>query len=244
MELFEQIQRKVNAALKDYAMITDGDKILIGLSGGKDSLALVEFLGERMKIFKPRFTLVAAHVSVDNVPYQSDLTYLETFCGQYGVPFVHRTTRFDTSTDARKSHCFLCSWNRRKTLFALADELGCNKIALGHHRDDMLETLLMNQIFQGTFASMPPTLTMAKFAMTIIRPLANVRERDLQLLAEQRNYRKQVKNCPYEHESNRSDVRCILETMERLNPHAASSLWNSMSHVQTQYLPPTIKKND
>lgn len=244
MELFEQIQRKVNTALKDYAMITDGDKILIGLSGGKDSLALVEFLGERMKIFKPRFTLVAAHVSVDNVPYQSDLTYLETFCGQYGVPFVHRTTRFDTSTDARKSHCFLCSWNRRKTLFALADDLGCNKIALGHHRDDMLETLLMNQIFQGTFASMPPTLTMDKFAMTIIRPLANVRERDLQLLAEQRNYRKQVKNCPYEHESNRSDVRRILETMERLNPHAASSLWNSMSHVQTQYLPPTIKKND
>ncbi|MGM9745681.1 MAG: tRNA 2-thiocytidine biosynthesis TtcA family protein [Paludibacteraceae bacterium] len=244
MELFEQIQRKVNAALKEYALLSDGDKVLIGLSGGKDSLALVEFLGERAKIYKPRFTLVAAHISVDNVPYQADLAYLEAFCGQYNVPFVHRRTHFDTSTDARKSHCFLCSWNRRKMLFALADELGCNKIALGHHRDDMLETLLMNQIFQGTFASMPPKLTMDKFAMTIIRPLANVRERDLQLLAEQRCYRKQVKNCPYECESNRSEVRRLLEDMERLNPHAASSLWNSMRHIQTQYLPTEHKKND
>ncbi len=241
--MFLEIQRKVNAALKEYALIADGDKILIGLSGGKDSLALVEFLGERMKIFKPKFSLVAAHISVDNVPYQADLHYLEEFCKVYDVPFVHRTTHFDASTDERKSPCFLCSWNRRKTLFSLADELGCNKIALGHHRDDMLETLLMNQIFQGTFASMPPKLKMDKFDMTIIRPLANVREADLQKLADERNYQKQVKNCPYEQASNRSDVRRILTEMERLNPHAASSLWNSMQHVQMQYLPELIKKN-
>lgn len=241
MQLFEQLQRKVNGALKDFEMIADGDKILIGLSGGKDSLALVEFLGCRMQIFKPRFSVVAAHISVDNVPYQSDLQYLSNFCQHYNIPFVHRTTHFDESTDSRKSHCFLCSWNRRKTLFALADELGCNKIALGHHRDDMIETLLMNQIFQGTFASMPPVLKMDKFDMTIIRPLANLRETELQQLAQLHNYQQQTKNCPYERESNRSNVRAIFEAMERLNPNAASSIWNSMQHIQTQYLPATKK---
>lgn len=242
MELFDKIQRKVNAALKNYGLVADGDKILIGLSGGKDSLALVEFLGERMKIYKPRFTVAAAHIAVENVPYKSDLEYLDGFCRRCGVPFVHRTTKFDESADERKSHCFLCSWNRRKTLFAVAEELGCNKIALGHHRDDMLETLLMNQIFQGAFASMPPKLRMDKFDMTIIRPLADVRETDLRALAEQRGYRKQIKNCPYERESYRSDVRRLLEEMERLNPNAASSLWNSMRHVQPQYLPPQNEK--
>lgn len=242
MELFDKIQRKVNAALKNYDLVADGDKILIGLSGGKDSLALVEFLGERAKIYKPRFAVLAAHISVENVPYKSDLDYLEAFCGRYSVPFVHRTVRFDESTDARKSHCFLCSWNRRKALFAVAEELGCNKIALGHHRDDMLETLLMNQIFQGAFASMPPKLRMDKFDMTIIRPLADVREADLCALSQQRGYRKQVKNCPYERESHRSDVRRLLEEMEQLNPNAVSSLWNSMRHVQPQYLPPQNEK--
>ncbi len=244
MELFEKIARKVNAALKNYALIADGDKILIGLSGGKDSLALVEFLSERAKIYKPRFSVVAAHISVENVPYQSDLSYLDDFCRQHGVPFVHRTTKFDASTDPRKSHCFLCSWNRRKALFAVAEELGCNKIALGHHRDDMLETLLMNQIFQGAFASMPPKLRMDKFDMTIIRPLADVREADLQALAVQRGYRKQIKNCPYERDSHRSDVRRLLEAMERLNPNAASSLWNSMQHVQPQYLPKKSQESE
>ena len=242
MTRFDTIQRKVNAALKHYGLIADGDRILIGLSGGKDSLALVEFLGERAKIYRPRFSVVAAHIAVDNVPYQSDLAYLEQFCAAHDVKFIHRTTHFDASTDERQSHCFLCSWHRRKALFSLAEELGCNKIALGHHRDDMLETLLMNQIFQGAFGSMPPLLRMDKFDMTIIRPLADVREAELQRLAEERGYHKQVKNCPYEHESHRSDVRRLLEQMERLNPNAASSLWNSMMHVQTQYLPKKIEE--
>ena len=232
---------KLNKAIKDYALIDDGDKILIGLSGGKDSLALVELLGERAKVFAPRFSLVAAHISVENIPYQSDLTYLSDFAESHGVPFVHQVTSFDATSDTRKSPCFLCSWNRRKALFELAKAHGCNKIALGHHQDDMLETLLMNQIFQGSYGTMPPKLQMDKFDMTIIRPLALIRESALAELAEKRGYHKQLKNCPFEKESHRPQVRQILEQMEQLNPHAASSLWNAMSHVQPTYLPPPIE---
>lgn len=233
---------KLNKAIKDYALIEDGDKILIGLSGGKDSLALVELLSERAKVFAPRFSLVAAHISVENIPYQSDLTYLSAFAETRGVPFLHQVTSFDATSDTRKSPCFLCSWNRRKALFELAKQHGCNKIAFGHHQDDMLETLLMNQIFQGSYGTMPPKLQMEKFDMTIIRPLALIRESALAQFAEERGYHKQLKNCPFEQESHRPHVRRILEEMEQLNPHAASSLWNAMSHIQPTYLPPAIEK--
>ena len=105
----------------------------------------------------------------------------------------------------------------------------------------MLETLLMNQIFQGSYGTMPPKLQMDKFEMTIIRPLALIRESALAELAEERGYHKQLKNCPFEKESHRPQVRQILEQMEQLNPHAASSLWNAMTHVQPTYLPPPIE---
>ena len=158
---------------------------MIGLSGGKDSLALVELLGSRQKIYKPKFSVVAAHISLENMPYQSDLDYLESFCREHGVEFVHGVSAFDPEArDKRKSTCFLCSWTRRKRMFELADELQCNKIALGHHQDDMLETLLMNQIFQGSFATMPPKLKMDKFDMTIIRPMAFISEAELLALSQ------------------------------------------------------------
>ena len=164
-------------------MIEEGDKILIGLSGGKDSLALVELLARRSRILKPRFSVVAAHVVMRNISYQSDTDYLRSYAESQGVPFVLYETEFDASTDTRKSPCFLCSWNRRKALFTVAKEQGCNKIALGHHMDDILETLLMNITYQGAFSTMPPRLVMKKFDMTIIRPMCLVHEADLVELA-------------------------------------------------------------
>lgn len=222
--------------MKDYEMLQDGDRIMIGLSGGKDSLALVEVLAARQKIFKPKIEVVACHVSVENVPYQSDIEYLREFCESRGVKFVHKTTRFDEDTKDGRGPCFLCAWNRRKTLFKAAEEQGCTKLALGHHKDDILETLLMNQIFQGAYATMPPVLKMAKFDMTIIRPLALVREAEIEALASEHEYKKQIKNCPHEKVSNRPQVREILKRMEELNPNAASSLWGAMGNVQKEYL--------
>jgi tRNA(Ile)-lysidine synthase TilS/MesJ len=237
-----KIHQKAWKCIKEYGLIEDGDRILIGLSGGKDSLALTEILGERMKIIKPRFTVVAAHISVTNIGYQSDLEYLSNYARQFGIKLVHATTSFDASTDNRKSPCFLCSWNRRKTLFEIAVAEGCNKIALGHHMDDILETLLMNMTFQGAVSTMPPKLKMNKFDMTIIRPLSLNSEKEMLELAAIRGFKKQQKNCPYEKDSHRSDMKGVLRKLEEMNPAARYSLWSSMNNVQTEYLPKKLKE--
>ena len=153
-KLMRRISQRFNKGVVKYRLIDDDDKILVGLSGGKDSLALLELLAKRSRILKPKFSVVAVHVSMSNIPYQADLDYLRSYSEGLGVPFIHYETSFDPSTDTRKSPCFLCSWNRRKALFTVAQEQGCNKIALGHHMDDILETLLMNLTFQA-----PETLT-------------------------------------------------------------------------------------
>lgn len=238
----QKIQKKANKCMKEYGLIENGDRILIGLSGGKDSLALTEIIGERMKVYNPRFTAVAAHISVTNIPYQSDLVYLEKHAAQFNIPFIHATTSYDGNTDFRKSECFLCSWHRRKALFKVALDNGCNKIALGHHQDDMLETLLMNMTFQGAICSMPPKLKMKKFDMTIIRPLGLISEAEMIEMAAIRQYQKQVKNCPYEKESHRSEIKAVLRTLEGMNPNARHSLWNSMSNIQSEYLPQILEK--
>lgn len=238
-----RINKRFGKGVIQYGLIEDGDKILVGLSGGKDSLALVELLGKRARIFKPRFSVIAVHVVMKNIPYQSDLEYLKSHAAAYDVPLIVFETSFDPTTDTRKSPCFLCSWNRRKALFAVAKENGCNKIALGHHMDDILETLLMNMTYQGAFSTMPPKLVMRKFDMTIIRPMCLIHESDLLELAEIRSYKKQVKNCPYESGSSRSDMKGVLKQLESMNPEARYSLWGSMTNIQTDLLPDAMKES-
>ena len=236
-KLTKRIRTHFQKGLVQYSLIDEGDKILIALSGGKDSLALLELLAERSKVLKPRFTVEAAHVVMTNIKYESDHKYLEEFAASHGVKLHIVETSFDPTTDNRKSPCFLCSWNRRKALFMLAKELGCNKIALGHHQDDILQTMLMNITFQGAFSTMPPKLVMRKFDMTIIRPMCLVHEADLKRLAELHGYQKLIKNCPYETDSHRSDIKQIFAQLELMNPEARYSLWNSMNNIQTELLP-------
>ena len=108
--------------------------------------------------------------------------------------------------------------------------------------DDILETLLMNMAFQGAMGTMPPKLVMQKFDMTIIRPMCLVQEADLVEMAALRGYRKQIKNCPYEKESHRSEIKQILHQMEQMNADVRYSLWSSMSNIQTDLLPEKIKR--
>ncbi len=236
-KLLARIGRRFVKGMVEYGLIEDGDRILVGLSGGKDSLALTELLARRSRIWKPRFEVVAAHVAMTNIGYRSDTAWLERFCKELGIPFHLLETSFDASTDRRKSPCFLCSWNRRKSLFTLAHELGCNKIALGHHMDDILQTLLMNLTFQGAFSTMPPKLSMKKFSMTLIRPLCLVHEADLEELARMRQWPRQTRSCPYETQSGRTDMKHIFRQLEQLNPEARYSLWGAMSNVQDELLP-------
>lgn len=242
VKLMRRIEQRFMKGIVRYGLIEEGDKILVGLSGGKDSLALLELLARRSRIYKPRFSVVAVHVVMTNISYESDMDYLRTYAEGLGVPFIRYETSFDPSTDNRKSPCFLCSWNRRKALFTVAKEQGCNKIALGHHMDDILETLLMNMTFQGAFSTMPPRLVMRKFDMTIIRPMCLVHESDLVEMAALRGFRKQTKNCPYEKDSHRSDMKEVLRKLESMNPEARFSLWSSMNNVQTELLPTEVEE--
>ena len=222
------IQRVFNDTCKRYALLADGDNILVGLSGGKDSMALLELLAERSRVWVPRFKVEACYVRMENIPYQSDEDYLRAFAEGLGVPLHVVTTRFDESTDRRHTHCFLCSWNRRKQLFETAKRLGCNKIAFGHHLDDVMQTALLNLTFQGSFSSIRPLMPMDKFSMTLIRPLCRIRERELQEWAEAKGYRQQIRQCPYEDASHRADARQILKELEAMNPELAYSFVHAL----------------
>ena len=207
-------------------MLEDDDHVLVALSGGKDSLCLLEMLGKRAKIDHPRFRVEAIHVRMENIAYETSTAYLEQFCSDFDVPLHIVTTRFEPSD--KKPPCFLCSWYRRKEIFNLAQELECNKIALGHHQDDLLHTCLMNQFYQGRFDTMPALLRMRKMPLSIIRPLCMVEEADIQRYAELRGYEKQIKLCPYETDSHRDDMRALFEQIQQQNPEARHSLWNAL----------------
>ena len=203
-------------------------------------MALVELLGKRARIYKPRFSVVAVHVVMKNIPYQSDTEYLKAHCEAYGLPFLQYETSFDPSTDTQSLPVSFVRGIVGKPCLRLPRNKGCNKIALGHHMDDILETLLMNITYQGAFSTIPPRLVMKKFDMTIIRPMCMVHESDLIELAALHGYRKQVKNCPYESQSSRSDMKGVLRQLEAMNPEARYSLWGSMTNVQEELLPDKI----
>ncbi len=228
-KLEARLTRRFRKAVREFQLIEEGDSILIGLSGGKDSLFLVETLGKQMRISKPHITVHAIHIRMGNIKYESDTAYLEKFCRQWGVELHIVNTSFDMATDRRKSPCFLCSWNRRKQIFLMAQQLGCNKIALGHHQDDIIHTALMNQIFQGHFSTMPARLKMKKMPITIIRPLCMEEEADIRQYAQSHGYEKQKKLCPYETDSHRSSVAHLFEEIENMAPEARFSMWNALA---------------
>ena len=236
--LEKRLKERFIKAMATYHLIEDDDRILVGLSGGKDSLLLTELLANRAKIDHPRFSVEALHVRMENIQYETDTSYLQQFCDEQGVKLHLRTTRFEigeeTVNDARdarrqKQPCFLCSWMRRKEMFNLAQELGCNKIALGHHQDDMLHTALMNLTFQGRFDTMPARLKMRKMPLTIIRPLCLIEEADIKAYAEMKGYQKQKKICPYETNSHRTDIKRLYDEIEQINPEARYSIWRALN---------------
>ena len=225
-QLEKRIRERFVKAFATYHLLEDDDHALVALSGGKDSLCLLEMLGKRAKIDHPRFRVEAIHVRMENIAYETSTAYLEQFCSDLDVPLHIVTTRFEPSD--KKPPCFLCSWYRRKEIFNMAQELECNKIALGHHQDDLLHTCLMNQFYQGRFDTMPALLRMRKMPLSIIRPLCMVEEADIQRYAELRGYEKQIKLCPYETDSHRDDMRALFEQIQQQNPEARHSLWNAL----------------
>lgn len=225
--LKERLMKRFKKALTQFSMISDGDKILVGLSGGKDSLCLLELLSERMRITHPRFSVEAVHIRMENINYESDTSYLEQFAKECGVRLHVITTKFEEK-DSSTPACFLCSWHRRKQLFNFAQANNFNKIALGHHMDDIIHTAMLNQFYQGKFSTMPAVLEMDKMPITIIRPLCMEHEADLKEYSIIRKYEKQLKTCPFETASNRNAMRHVFEQIESLNPEARYSIWHAL----------------
>ena len=226
--LSNRLTKRFHKACADFGLIEDGDHILIGLSGGKDSLALVELLGKRAQIYVPKFRVTAIHVRVRERAYLTDISYLQSFCKEFRVPLIVRDTAIGTE-DGSKDPCFLCSWYRRKALFDAAQELGCNKIAFGHHKDDIVETLLMNLIFEGKFSTIYPKLQMDKMPLQLIRPLCLIEEKDLRRHAELRGYAEQKQACPFEKNSSRALIKDLVTHLEQLNPNVRDSILGAIS---------------
>lgn len=237
----KKVTGKVGKALKQFNMTHEGDKILIGVSGGKDSLITLETLAKAARISPVKFKLYAVHINATNLPYEIDRPYIETLCNDLNVEFIVKDIFVDFDSKAKelkeKNNCFICSWNRRKTIFSIAEELGCNKIALGHHMDDAAQTLLMNMAFQGSICSIPAKLDMFNGKIQIIRPLILTPEKDLVKYAKIRNFTLEKELCPYEDESRRKDVRNIIKQLNDMYPHAVNNIYNSMSNIMEDYLP-------
>lgn len=223
--------RRLGRAIRDYSLIAPGQHVLVGLSGGKDSLALVELLGQWRMRHNRNFTLTAVHVRLGGAGYEADAGYLADFCARNETDFRLVEAPLEPDRDTRRSPCFLCAWTRRKCLFRLARELGATRIALGHHEDDLLRTALMNLTYSGQFATMPARLDFRKFPVSLIRPLCRIAESELSALALSRGYRTAAKRCPYDESGRRRDIGALLAAAEALNPEFRRSLWHALERA-------------
>ncbi|WP_022982154.1 tRNA 2-thiocytidine(32) synthetase TtcA [Ideonella sp. B508-1] len=189
-KLSKRLHRQVGQAIADFNMIEEGDKVMVCLSGGKDSYSMLDILMNLQKRAPIRFELVAVNLDQKQPGFPADV--LPNYLKGVGVPF-HIETQ-DTYSIVKKhipegqTMCSLCSRLRRGILYRVARELGCNKIALGHHRDDMVVTLLMNMFFGSRMKGMPPKLVSDNGEFVVIRPLAYVAEPDLETWAVHREF--------------------------------------------------------
>ncbi len=244
MELDEQgqskflmrVKKNVGKTIFDYSLFQQDDRVLIGLSGGKDSLSLLDLLVEWNSRSPVKVRFFACYVELLPLGHKLDLAALQSFCDARGVPLQTQSIDFDMAADPRKDRCFLCAWHRRKVLFDLADRLGCSKLALGHHLDDIVTTLLMNMCRKGIFATMPVRLNLFQGTLAIVRPLARLEENEIRRYALLRHLQVQHQDCPHGQGQSRVHFREVLETMTRLEPHAKHKLFRAMSDIRQEYL--------
>lgn len=232
-----KIYSKVGKVINKYGLISEGDTIVIGLSGGKDSLSLLDILSGRMKYSGIAFQIVAIHVDIVSVPYEIDVAYLRTFCETRNVEFKIISSDLLNSENDERGTCYVCSSNRRRILLEEVRKLGFHKLALGHHKDDAVETLLLNMLFQGSISSIPPKLKLDDYKLEIIRPLISVTNDELAKYSLLKGFSTEVKKCPFEHDSKRNETRELIQNIKKLNPEAVNNLFASMSNIQDEYLP-------
>ena len=229
------ISNRIGRAIADYNLIEDKDRILVAVSGGKDSLALLRLLNERRNWAPVEYKLIAVHVESDypggcNV----DKKELKKIFERERVEY--RFEKIKLEGKKRKVNCFWCSWNRRKALFTLADRLGCKKVALGHHMDDIVETLLLNIFYHGEFAAMNPRQELFGGKIVIIRPLCYVEESVLKKFAKECGFKAQVSTCPNAEISKRRVVKNFIKKIKEDCSYVKTNIFRSVSRVKEEYI--------
>ncbi len=242
-DLFYYLSRRVGRAISDFGLIEGGDRILVGVSGGKDSLALLEFLLDKQKKSPVKFSLVPYHVQV----FSEVAEVVERFLTEKGLSIeVDREALKDLDLNtAKKDSCFLCSWYRRKALFFAAKRHGCNKVALGHNMDDVVQTFLMNVFFQATISTMCPRQEFFSGEIVVIRPLVYLRESELERVARQRGYPK-LPDCPWAKDNRREQIKYVLKYLKANNPKVdvVKNAFLSLMNVNQEYLPKMVRGGD
>jgi tRNA 2-thiocytidine biosynthesis protein TtcA len=238
-KLAKRLRRLVGQAIEDFSMIASGDRVMVCLSGGKDSFALLDVLMRLREKSPVPFELVAVNLDQRHPGFPAHV--LPDYLTALGVPF--RIEVQDTYSVVKrvipegKTMCGLCSRLRRGALYRVAGELGANKIALGHHRDDILETFFLNLFHGGKLKAMPPKLVSDDGKHVVIRPLAYVEEADLAAYAELRAFPIiPCDLCGSQELLQRKQVKAMLREWERHNPGRVESIFSALASVAPSHL--------
>ena len=238
-KLRKRLRRQVGEAIADYAMIDDGDRVMVCLSGGKDSYGLLDILLSLQQRSPHRFEIVAVNLDQKQPGFPADV--LPRYLAQRGVAF--RIVEQDTYSVVKRviregaTMCSLCSRLRRGVLYRVATEIGATKIALGHHRDDVLATFFLNLFHGGKLKTMPPKLVSDDGRHVVIRPLAYVRERDLARYAQACAFPLiPCTLCGSQENLQRKQVAALLREWEKRFPGRIESIFNALGNVAPTHL--------
>ena len=241
-KLQKRLRRNVGKAVADYRMIEEGDRIMVCLSGGKDSYAMLDILMNLQKNAPIQFELVAVNLDQKQpgFPEQVLPNYLDTLDIEYHILEKDTYSIVTSKIPEGKTYCSLCSRLRRGTLYGFAEQIGATKVALGHHRDDIVETLFLNMFYQGKLKAMPPKLLSDDKRNVLIRPLAYCKESDLVALAELKQFPIIPCNlCGSQAGLQRNAVKEMLAQWERQFPGRIDAIFGAIKNVAPSQLADT-----
>lgn len=231
------VNNKVVKAIVDFNLIENGETILVAVSGGKDSLVLLQALSTARKYKFLSFNIVAIHIDIEEVPYKIEHNEMLQIAEALNVKFHMVPVKSGLTETTEKSPCFVCSWHRRMAIFDFAKKNKIKKVALGHHMDDAVETLLINMSYHANISSIPEKLSMFDGEIELIRPLILLRNKDTAEYANIMKFPKQTESCPYENKTKRNTAREIVTQLEKIHPKALENIFNSMNNIDHSYLP-------
>lgn len=236
-QIRKRISKKITKAIHDFKLIEDGDRVLIAVSGGKDSSVLLMELANRIGKFLPRCELAAIHIQSDFAD-KTPQAFLQNLAKEYTqVPFYFKNVAIEARLkEGQKLNCYWCSTQRRTELIKFARENNFNKIALGHHMDDIVETLLMNMLYKGEFSGMPPLVPYEKYPVSIIRPLCYCEESEIIDYTNEANIKKFTCTCNFSKKSYRKNIREEIKNLTKGNSTLKANLFESMRNIRMDYL--------